>query len=116
LVLLFVYGVAKANWDQYREREARSADDLAVVRGELATVRRAVAANEERLRPKLTFVFDGRCATYYQEAILWRPDNVQVNDPDACCAPSRTPSGFATTIIRDLRPIRPLNRRSLACQ
>src|SRR5712692_9647857 len=66
LVLLFVYGLAKTNWELFREREARAAADIATVTLELAGARQSIAGYEERLRPKLRFHFAGRVATYYQ--------------------------------------------------
>jgi len=79
LVLLFGYGLAKSNWELFRERQAQAAAELAGVRRELATAKQEVAASQERLRPKLRLHFGGRAATYYQEAVLLRTDNVRVN-------------------------------------
>jgi hypothetical protein len=80
LLLLFVYGLAKTNWELLRERDVKAAADIAAARRDLAVARKSIADNEERHRPKLRFHFAGRVATYYQEAVLYRDDNVQVND------------------------------------
>lgn len=81
LAVLFVYGLAKANWEEYDSGIRALQSETARLKDSLATARATITDHEERLRPKLHFRFDvGRTQNYYQESIVWRPDNVQVND------------------------------------
>jgi hypothetical protein len=87
LAALFVYGVAKANWEQHNEIVGRLATEASQVRSSLASnqtflqeARKHVAAYEERLRPKLRLVFGGRVPTYYQESLVIDRSGATLND------------------------------------
>jgi hypothetical protein len=80
LMLLFIYGTAKANWELYVEHETDLSRELTDVRGQLAGAEQQGRAHEERLRPKLRLRFDGRTDTYYQEVQVVAADGTVLND------------------------------------
>src|SRR5260370_10600645 len=81
LALLFVYAMAKANWEEHDNESHAVQAETARLKGSLAPAEATIAGHVERLRPKLHFRFEvGRTQTYYQEAFVGPVDGNMLND------------------------------------